>query len=38
LGTLKDEDGDEPEPLAATSDAERGRGTEQLLWFRLELK
>ena len=38
LDTLKDEDGDEPDSLATTSDAERCRGSEQLLWFRLKLE
>jgi hypothetical protein len=38
LDTLKDEDDDKPDPLAAPSDAERWRGTQQLLWFRLELE
>jgi hypothetical protein len=38
LDTLKDEDDDEPDPLAATSDAERCRGSEHFLWFRLELE
>ena len=38
MDTLKDEDGDEPSPLAATSDAECCRGSKQLFWFRLELE
>lgn len=37
LDTLKDEDG-EPDSLATTSDSEHCCGSEQLLWFRLELE
>ena len=38
LDTLKDEDGDEPDPLAVSSSPSRHRGSKQFLCFWLEFQ